>query len=319
MERDASLAEEVRRGLSAPRKSLPPHLFYDEEGSRLYELITELEEYYPTRTERAILARHAKEIVALAAAGASHPLHVVELGAGSAQKTRLILAAAVAAQGASVYVPVDVSPSALASAKARLEEELPELRVVPFVGRHEQAVETIARLGPRRLVLFIGSSIGNFEDDDAVRLLRAVRRGLEPGDALLLGTDLKKSPKRLVPAYDDARGVTAAFNKNVLRRINRELDADFQLERFRHVALWNEVASRVEMHLESQMEQEVRIDGLGMTVRFAEGERIHTESSIKYDTPRVDSLLRRSGFAREKTFSDDACLFSVHLARAQPL
>lgn len=319
MERDASLAEEVRRGLSAPRKSLPPHLFYDEEGSRLYELITELEEYYPTRTERAILERHAREIVALASSGTSLPLHVVELGAGSAQKTRLVLAAAIAAHGAALYLPVDVSPSALASAKARLEAELPEIRVLPFVGRHEQAVEAIARLGPRRLVLFIGSSIGNFEDEDAVKLLRAVRRGLEPGDALLLGTDLKKSPKRLVPAYDDARGVTAAFNKNVLRRINRELDADFQLERFRHVALWNEVASRVEMHLESRMEQEVCIDGLGMTVRFAEGERIHTESSIKYDTPRVDTLLQRSGFAREKTFSDDASLFSVHLARAQPL
>lgn len=318
MARDTAMAEEVRRGLTAPHKSLPPHLFYDEEGSRLYELITELEEYYPTRTERAILERHSREIVALAS-DAALPLHVVELGAGSAQKTRLVLASVVAAHGPSLYVPVDVSASALSAASARLASELPEVRVQPFVGRHEDAVQTIAGLGPRRLVLFIGSSIGNFEDDDAVRLLRAVRRGLAPGDALLLGTDLKKSPERLVPAYDDARGVTAAFNKNVLCRINRELDADFQLEQFRHVALWNAAASRVEMHLESLIVQEVCIDALELTVRFAKGERIHTESSIKYDTPRVDALLQRSGFAREKSFADDARLFSVHLARAQAL
>ncbi|MCC6899424.1 MAG: L-histidine N(alpha)-methyltransferase [Polyangiaceae bacterium] len=318
MQADAALAEDVRRGLSAPAKSLPPHLFYDEEGSRLYELITELEEYYPTRTERAILERHAREIVALAS-DADLPLHVVELGAGSAHKTRLILSATVAAHGPSVYLPVDVSASALAVAAARLASELPEVRVRPFVGRHEDAVQTIAGLGPRRLVLFIGSSIGNFEDDDAVRLLCAVRRSLAPGDALLLGTDLKKSPKRLVPAYDDARGVTAAFNKNVLCRINRELDADFQLEHFSHVALWNEAASRIEMHLESQIAQEVRIGALELTVRFTRGERIHTESSIKYDLPRVDALLRRSGFAREESFDDDARLFSVHLARAQAL
>ena len=313
------IAEDVRRGLTAPAKSLPPHLFYDEEGSSLYEQITELEEYYLTRTERAILARHAPGMVALAANGREQPLSVIELGAGSADKTRLILSALVATQKRAVYLPVDVSPSALEAARARIEAEIPGIEVRPFVGRHEEASEAISRLGPRRLVLFIGSSIGNFEDDAAVRLLRAVRRGLGPGDALLLGTDMKKSPKRLLPAYDDARGVTARFNKNLLARINRELGGRFELERFQHVALWNEAASRVEMHLESRVDQSVRIDALGLEVSFRRGERIHTESSIKYETPRVDALLRRAGFERQQSFSDDARAFSVHLARALAL
>ncbi|MCK6531509.1 MAG: L-histidine N(alpha)-methyltransferase [Polyangiaceae bacterium] len=313
------IADEVRRGLTAPAKSLPPHLFYDEEGSRLYEQITELEEYYPTRTERAILARHAPTMVALAASDSQEPLSVVELGAGSADKTRLILSALVATQQRAVYLPVDVSPSALEAARARIEAEIPGIEVRPFVGRHEAASEAISRLGPRRLVLFIGSSIGNFEDDAAVSLLRAVRRGLVPGDALLLGTDMKKSPARLLPAYDDARGVTAEFNKNILARINRELGGRFELERFKHVALWNAAASRVEMHLESRVDHSVRIDALGLDVSFRRGERIHTESSIKYETPRVDALLRRAGFEREQSFSDDARAFSVHLARAQAL
>jgi dimethylhistidine N-methyltransferase len=313
----SAIADEVRRGLTAPQKRLPPHLFYDEEGSRLYELITELDEYYPTRTERGILERHAHEIVARAADGDAQPLRVVELGAGSADKTRLILAAVVAAQGPTTYLPVDVSPTALDAAKSRIESELSEVQVRPFVGRHEDAAATIAELGPRRLVLFIGSSIGNFDDDEAVRLLRSVRRGLLPGAALLLGTDMKKSPARLVPAYDDASGVTAEFNKNVLRRINRELGGQFDLGLFRHVALWNEPASRVEMHLEAGVEHDVSIEALGLRVKFHRGERIHTESSIKYDLPRVDALLGRSGFVREATFSDDQGAFGVHLARAQ--
>lgn len=311
-----TLADEVKQGLERPLKSLPPHLFYDEEGSRLYERITELDEYYPTRTERAILARHAEAMLSLAAQGSALPIHVVELGAGSADKTRLVLSAAVALCGPTTYLPIDVSPSALALARSRIEAEIPAVRVLPIVGRHEEAVGAIAELGPRRLVMFIGSSIGNFEDDEAARLLATLRRGLEPGDALLLGTDLRKSPARLIAAYDDARGVTAEFNKNLLRRINRELGGRFDPDRFAHVALWNEAASRIEMHLESRVEQEVRIDALDLCVRFAAGERIHTESSIKYDQPRVDRILSRSGFSCEKTFMDDEAAFSVHLCRA---
>lgn len=310
------IADDVMRGLSAEAKSLPPYLFYDDEGSRLYECITELPEYYPTRTERGILERHSAEIVERSALGSTAELRVVELGAGTASKTRLVLAAVVERQGRCLYVPIDVSSSALDEAKAQLGSVLPTVDVRPFVGRHEDAFETIRALGPRRLVLFIGSSIGNFSDDEAHALLVGVRRGLLPGGVLLLGTDLRKSPATLVPAYDDAQGVTAAFNKNILTRINRELRGEFDLDTFRHVALWNEPASRIEMHLESTIEQDVAIGDLGLRVHFRRGERIHTESSAKYDFPRIDGMLQKAGFVREHTYTDDDQLFAVHLARA---
>lgn len=315
-EHEPAIAREVRRGLLRADKSLPPWLFYDTEGSRLYELITELPEYYPTRTERTILARHAADIAARAAEGASAEVDVVELGAGTATKTTLVLGAMVERQGSCVYVPIDVSASALDEATARIGAELPTVDVRPFVGKHEDAFDSLPSLAARKLVLFIGSSIGNFPDDEARALLVGVRRGLLPGSALLLGTDLRKSPARLVPAYDDASGVTAAFNKNVLARINRELGGHFALDTFRHVALWNEPASRIEMHLESTIAQDVAIDGLGATVRFARGERIHTESSQKYDRARLDALLAGTGFEREHTYTDDEGLFAVSFARA---
>ncbi len=312
----STMGREVASGLSRPSKALPPHLFYDEEGSRLYERITELPEYYPTRTERAILAQHADDIVARASRGAGDELRVVELGAGTASKTRLLLSAVLSRQGRCLYMPIDVSASALDEAALRLSEELPEVEVRPMVGRHEEAFDAIRALGPRRLVLFIGSSIGNLTDDEAETFLRGVHGGLSTGGALLLGTDLRKSPDRLVAAYDDAAGVTAAFNKNVLTRINRELGGQFVLDTFRHVALWNEAASRVEMHLESTIAQDVRIESLALTVTFRRGERIHTESSAKYDQARVDRMLTRAGFATERTYTDADSLFAVHLARA---
>ena len=180
---------------------------------------------------------------------------------------------------------------------------------------HDEALPHIRAIGPRRLVLFIGSSIGNFEDDEALQLLSGVRASLAPGGALLLGTDLRKDPAILIPAYDDARGVTAAFNKNVLARINRELGGAFDLDRFAHVALWNDEKSRIEMHLESLCDQQVEIAALGTEIRFRQGERIHTESSIKYDETRVDGILHAAGFVRERTFTDPEGLFAVHLAR----
>lgn len=312
---DPELARDLREGLTATPKRLPPYLFYDAAGSALYEEITRLPEYYPTRTERAILAAHANEIIARAA-GDAVALHVVELGAGSAEKTTLLLRALVARQGGGVYLPVDVSGTALRAARERIEAEVPAVRVRPFEGRHLDAVGRIRALGPRRLVMFIGSSIGNYDDRDAAALLRGVREGLAPGCALLLGTDLRKSPSVLVPAYDDAAGVTAAFNKNVLARINRELGGRFALDRFAHVALWNDAASRVEMHLESLCAQTIPIEALGITVHLDAGERIHTESSVKYDLPRVDAILGAAGFAREQSFADPAGLFAVHLARS---
>ncbi len=315
----SSIARDVAAGLSTPHKRLPPYLFYDATGSALYEQITELPEYYPTRTERAILARHAHELVERAAEGSTSPLRVVELGAGTATKTSLVLDAVVARQGACVYIPIDVSASALAEARTNIEARLPRVSVRPFVGDYTDALPTIADLGPRRLVLFIGSSVGNFEDAEAVALLAGVRRSLAPGGALLLGSDLRKNPERLLPAYDDAAGVTAAFNLNLLTRINREFGGTFDVATFRHVAVWNDSASRIEMHLESQVQQQVEIAGLGLTINFAAGERIHTESSIKYDMERIDRLLGAAGFARETSYLDNDALFAVHLARAVPL
>lgn len=311
----SSIGRDVALGLAAAPKSLPPHLFYDDAGSALYERITELPEYYLTRVEREILEAHADAIVSRVREGTAHPLHVVELGAGSATKSQVILAAVVRAQGRCLYVPVDVAHGPLDEAARRLGRQEPDIEVRPLAARHEEAFPVVRRLGPRRLVLFIGSSIGNYDDREAIALLGGVRRSLAPGGALLLGTDWRKSPAVMLPAYDDAQGVTAAFNKNALAHVNRALDGNFDVDRFRHVALWNEAASRIEMHLESTCAQRVWIRALGLELRFARGERIHTESSVKYDLAHVERLLCAAGFAREATYFDPERRFAVHLAR----
>ena len=311
----SSIAADVARGLGATHKRLPPYLFYDAAGSRLYDGITELPEYYPTRVERGILDVHADEIVRRVLDGSPHPLRVVELGAGSARKSQLVLRAVVRAQGQCLFMPVDVSHSALQDAVDRLRVEEPKVLLQPLAASHEQAFDEIRKLGPRRLLMFIGSSIGNYDNDEAAALLAGAARSLAPGGALLLGTDWRKNPATLIAAYDDAQGVTAAFNKNLLTRINRELGGEFVLDRFAHRAIWNEAQSRIEMHLESLCRQSVRIAALDLTVPFEQGERIHTESSIKYDMPRVDQLLRAGGFLREHTFFDPERRFAVHLAR----
>jgi L-histidine Nalpha-methyltransferase len=317
---DSGIAADVRRGLTASPKALPPYLFYDDAGSLLYERITELPEYYLTRSEQAIFERYADEIVARAspAAPASpRPLGVVELGAGSATKTQVLLQALVARQARCVYVPIDVSRAAIEDAERRLREALPSVHVRPFVMTHLEAIRRLRGLEGPQLVLFIGSSVGNFEDTEAATLLHGVRTALGPETTLLLGADLRKSPDVLLPAYDDAAGVTAAFNKNVLVRINRELGGNFDLDRFRHVARWNDAASQIEMHLESTRVQEVTIERLGLRVRFDARETIHTESSVKYDLPRVERLLAAGGFTLETTFYDGPeRLFGVHFARA---
>ncbi|MFM7203868.1 MAG: L-histidine N(alpha)-methyltransferase [Myxococcota bacterium] len=311
---DPKVARDVTTGLTATPKQLPAYLFYDEVGSELYERITELEEYYPTRTERKILVQHAHAQVALMRGDGQEPLHLVELGAGSASKTTLILKTLVEQQGGGIYLPIDVSASALEQAVTRLHQELPAIEVRPFVGQHLQALDTIEALGGRTWVLFIGSSVGNLEDHEASSLLGAIGKRLRPGGGLLLGTDLRKSPAVLVPAYDDRGGVTAAFNLNMLSHINRICEGDFEPSAFRHVAVWNEEASRIEMHLESLRDQVVQLRGLNLTVSLEAQERIHTESSIKYDLRRVDGILEAAGFRRKQTFTDDAGLFGVHLA-----
>lgn len=315
--KEQTIALDVRRGLvDAARKHLPPRLFYDEEGSRLFEVIAELPEYYPTRLERTILTTHADEIAEAATAGTAHRVHVVELGAGTATKSQLILSALVRRQGRTLYLPIDVSDSALREAQDRLARELPGVQVRPLAVRHEEALAEVQRVGPRRLVLFIGSSIGNFGDEEAVTLLRCVRGSLALGGALLLGADRRKAVDVMLAAYDDKAGVTAAFNKNVLVRINRELSAQFDLDAFAHRAIWNEEASAVEMHLESQRDQRVRVRSLGVTVQLARGETIHTESSVKYDDAHLERITQAAGFVRERDFFDDDRWYGVHLFRA---
>jgi dimethylhistidine N-methyltransferase len=309
------IADVVRRGLGAVPKTLPPFLLYDEEGSRLYERITTLPEYYLTRTEYGILQAHAAEIVAAAARGAGAPLAVVELGAGTAAKTEILLRELVRRQKTGRYVPIDISGPTLLRTRQRLREVMPDIEVLPRVTTLHQAFDATWDLATPRLVLFIGSSVGNLDDEEGAALLASIGRALGPRTYLLLGTDLKKDPAELVRAYDDAAGVTAAFNKNVLARINRELGGNFSLEAFRHVARWNEGASRIEMHLESKVAQVVSVAALPMNVAFEAGETIHTESSVKYDLPRVERLLGGGGFALERTFFDPTQRFAVHLAR----
>jgi dimethylhistidine N-methyltransferase len=308
------VADAVRMGLSMPQKSLPAWLFYDARGSQLFEQITDLPEYYLTRAEREILETHADDIVAMASEQGARTLKVIELGAGAATKTQILLRAVVRRQKRCLYVPIDVSASALESAAERLRREEPQVQVQPVAASHLDALSEIRAAGPRRLVLFLGSSIGNYEDEEAIRLLSAVGRALLPGAGLLIGADRRKDPAVLIPAYDDAQGVTAQFNLNVLVRLNRELGANFDLHAFRHEARWNDRASRVEMHLVSMVAQQVDIPLVG-SVSFAQGESIHTESSIKYDCARMDRLLGSAGFRRVHTFADSADRFDLHLAQ----
>ncbi len=306
-----AIAPDVRDGLSAMPKHLPAKLFYDEVGSRIFEQITELPEYYLTRTERSILESFAGEI--LEQAGPS--LTLVELGAGTATKTCILIEKLLQMQNRTLFYPIDVSPSALDEAMRQLGQQFPALRVSPIVADYTGGVPALSRITGRKLVLYIGSSIGNFEPDEAVRVLRRIRRTLRSGDALLLGADFAKSPKILLPAYDDSQGVTASFNKNILARLNRELDADFALDAFRHVALWNRRCSRMEIYLESMVRQAAFLPPLDMDVSFEAGERIHTENSYKYTDPMIESILKESGFAPEHTWCDRKKWFGVHLAR----
>jgi len=306
----------VRDGLCLQQKSLPPWLFYDQAGSRLFDKITARPEYYLTRTERGILAANAGAMIAQAAQGAW--LRIAELGAGSADKTRLLLAAAIARQGTVVYEPVDVSPSALDSAQTRIEREIPGVRVVQRVTDYTQGLDfEPIPAGERRLVLYIGSSIGNFDSGEAARLLKGVRAGLNSGDSLLLGVDLVKEDSTLLAAYNDAGGVTAAFNRNLLVRLSRELGADFNPEAFSHRAVWNQSESRIEMYLVSQVAQRVRLAWLDWEIGFAAGETIHTENSYKYRPGQAEEMLVEQGFSPVATWTDEQSWFAVCLGRVE--
>jgi len=326
----------VRDGLRRSPKQLPPWLFYDEAGSLLFEAITTLPEYYLTRMERELLSMHAGGMIAQAAEG--HRLRLVELGAGSADKTRTLLAAALAHQGEVEYLPVDVSASALEVACRRIEAELPGVTTRPVVADYTQGWslppsdgrtdgqpggETDKYATVRELLLWIGSSIGNFEPEAAEALLRRINAAMQPGYGLLLGVDLApcaggKCVGELLAAYDDEAGVTARFNMNLLVRLNRELGADFDVDRFAHWAEWNARASRIEMHLESLCEQRVHIPGQGedgLTVHFAAGERMHTENSYKYTLEGASALMARAGFPVVERWTDHGEWFAVMLGR----
>jgi len=305
------IAEEVLRGLSAHPRRLPPKLFYDAMGSRLFDQITETEEYYPTRTERAMLRESAGEMVRQAGKN----LTLIELGAGSASKTQLLIQALLRRQLRAEFYPVDVSSSALQGALTSLNGHFPRLRVSPIVADYTHRLPDLSSLAGRKLVLFLGSTIGNFEPEEAEAFLKNVRQSLAPGDALLIGFDLIKDANVLNAAYNDAQGVTARFNKNMLIRINRELGGSFDVDAFEHVAFWNKKKSRIEMHLESVYEQTVWVQDLGRGFHFEQGERIHTENSYKFNMSSIERLLRRAGFKLEKSWTDPKGWFCEALAR----
>jgi L-histidine Nalpha-methyltransferase len=298
-------AEDVRNGLTAARKSLPPRWFYDALGSSLFDAICFLPEYYVMRAEAEILTAHRREIAQ--AFGAN--VRLVELGSGMARKTRILLDELTGTE----YVPIDVDAATLERAGRDLLGEYESLRILAVSADFSRPSVPMGALAPprgRTVVLFLGSTIGNLEPDDAVAMLTDLRSALSPGDALFLGADLRKPSSILEPAYDDPLGVTAAFNLNLLARINRELGGHFDLATFRHRAFYDETLGRIEMHLVSRRAQVVRIDALDLEIAFAEGETIHTESSYKHDDATLAALAKASGFTIETKWTDSRGWFA---------
>lgn len=306
----AALRKDVLGGLTADPKWLPPKWFYDDRGSELFDEITRLPEYYPTRAERAILDERAGAIAA--AAGADT---LVELGAGSAEKTRLLLDALREAGTLRRYVPVDVSEGALRQAATSILADYPGLAVHAVVADFEQHLDQLPG-GGRRLIAFLGGTIGNLVPAERAVFLRRLRATVQPGETVLLGTDLVKSPDVLVPAYDDAAGVTAEFNKNVLHVVNRELKADFDPDQFAHVAVWDPRAEWIEMRLRSLRDQRVRIELLNLEVAFARGEELRTEVSAKFRREGIAAELAAAGFELTEWWTDPQNRFGLSLSRA---
>jgi dimethylhistidine N-methyltransferase len=308
---DDDMAAEALAGLTARVKTLPPKLFYDAEGVRLFEAITQLPEYYLTRTERTVLERAAPEIVALAAPGSA----LVEYGASDESKARVLLDTD--PRPFSAYVPIDVAGGALEAMADRLATTHPSLEVAPVRGDFLRPLTLPPAVADRaKFGFFPGSTIGNLDPATARIFLRGVRATLGPQSWLIVGADIRKEPEILVPAYDDAQGVTAAFNLNILARLNREAGASFDLAAFRHRAIWNDAQSRMEMHLVSLRAQSVRV--AGTTIHFAAGETIHTENSYKHALPAFAALAHGAGWRTARVWTDPASLFAVHALRATP-
>ena len=309
----ANLADDVRKGLAAQPKRFLPKYFYDELGSQLFEAICLLPEYYLTRAENEILQRYADEI----AASVDGQITLVEMGSGSASKTRLIIEALLRRQPQLCFMPVDISASALESSSRILLQSYPRLTIEAYAADYFAGLAELGKKPRRRtLALFLGSNISNFDQEEALRFLRAMRSVLDKGDALLLGADLKKDPKVLEAAYNDALGVTSAFNLNVLARINRELGGTFDLRAFKHRAFYNDAAGRIEIYIESLFTQRVRIEKLDLEVEFAAGELIHTENSYKYDRAGIARLANETGFELSRTWLDSQERFSSNLLLA---
>ncbi|HEY2505882.1 MAG TPA: L-histidine N(alpha)-methyltransferase [Streptosporangiaceae bacterium] len=306
---ERALREDARAGLTATPKSLPPKWFYDAQGSALFDKITELPEYYPTRSERAILQEQAPTIAARTAART-----LVELGSGSSDKTRLLLDALRAGGTLRSYVGVDVSEAAVVTAGDALAAEYPGLVVSAVISDFEEHLGLPADAAGQRLVAFLGSTIGNMTPPQRKAFLTRIRSQLRSGDTLLLGTDLVKDPAVLVAAYDDEAGVTAAFNKNVLAVLNTQLGADFDVDAFDHVAVWVPESEWIEMRLRSAISQRVRLPGIDLTVRFAAGEEMRTEISAKFRRDRVASELATAGFAMRDWWTDAGGQFALSLS-----
>lgn len=305
---DEALRRDVREGLSRRPKSLPPKWFYDSVGSDLFDQITRLPEYYPTRAEAQILSARAAEIVA--AAGADT---LVELGSGTSEKTRMLLDALRERGSLRRFIPFDVDATVLEAAGAAIEKEYPGIEIDAVCGDFEEHLGKIPAVG-RRLVAFLGSTIGNLTPGPRADFLASVADLMQPGDSLLLGTDLVKDTGRLVRAYDDSAGVTARFNRNVLAVVNRELGADFDVDGYSHVARWNDVEERIEMWLRSARAQRVHIAALDVDVDFADGEEMLTEVSCKFRPEKVDAELTAAGLRRTHWWTDDAGDFGLSLA-----
>lgn len=308
---------DVVAGLTAPAKSLPCKYFYDAHGSELFDQICDTPEYYTTRTEYAILEACAGEI-----AKATGPAELVELGSGAARKTHLLLDAYSAEGGPLNFVPIDVSDTMLVDSSRDLISRYDDLTIHAIAGTYEQALEALQSapggMGDRRLFVFLGSTIGNFSATQRGRFLSRIFDAMKPGDYFLMGFDRIKDRDVLNAAYNDAQGITAAFNLNILTHLNARFDGDFDPARFNHVAFFNEEESRIEMHLESQADQHVRLTGLNLEIDFTAGERIHTEISTKFDTDKLAAELGAIGFVRAADWSDARRWFSLMLfARPQ--
>jgi L-histidine Nalpha-methyltransferase len=304
------LRADARTGLGASPKWLPPKWFYDSRGSELFEEITRLPEYYPTRAEREILVGRAAEVAALTGAGT-----LVELGSGSSEKTRLLLDALRSQGTLAAFVPLDVSAAALSDAVGVLSGDYPGLRIQGVVGDFNRHLKLLPE-SDSRLVAFLGGTIGNLVPGDRARFLAELRSTLDPGEWLLLGADLVKDPAVLVPAYDDAAGVTAEFNRNVLRVLNRELDADFAVDAYQHVALWDPEQEWIEMRLRADRPMTVRLSALDLTVQFAAQEELRTEVSAKFRRDGLTDELAAAGFEVRRWWTDRAGRFSLSLAEA---